>query len=345
MFIMSAFVFLTLTFAIPSQILTLSYVYASSGSSNDSDEEDQSSNDGDNNAVESNEGKQDQQDDTTNEESINNNNNNGNDQSSTSQSDQDSSCTNIPIDGPVFIDENGCTVRCPITEDQSDNIQEGCPVPSQASTLPESQGTNPDSLQEIPLQNNNQIQPNTLSGNVGIKERPPDNVILAPEDGAIESLPPGGLNVVKYTKEIGQNCYDRIDNDNDGKIDYENDEDCHPPQNGCIGMTFYACHEICDDGVDNDGDGFTDMQDMGPNAPKDNNGGRMCMSIESFPVASGCFGLGPSLRVFDCVEICNDLVDNDGNGITDGNPCSRDPLNPSGYVIKSTPPPNLNLGG
>lgn len=160
----------------------------------------------------------------------------------------------------------------------------------------------------------------------------------------LETLPSSNLNpVTGPTKEIGNNCSDGIDNDADGKTDAQNDEDCKKEANGCAGVSYYACAEICEDGVDNDGDGVTDMQDLGPNAPRDKFSGKSCWSEKTGPFSSGCFGLGPSVRVLGCVEICNDLVDNDGNGKIDGNPCNRDPLNPSGSVLKSNLP--LNLGG
>ena len=66
-----------------------------------------------------------------------------NDQSSDTQSDQNNSCSNERIEGPTFIDDDGCPGSCPALEDQSDDIPEGCPVPTQTTTT-DSQETNSD---------------------------------------------------------------------------------------------------------------------------------------------------------------------------------------------------------
>ena len=104
--------------------------------------------------------KQDQsQDSNTDEEWTDNN-----DQSFNAQSEQNNACSNETIGGTSFIDENGYTGLCPVLEDQSDDIPEGCPVPTQ-TTKTDSQGTSTESSQDLKLQNNNQLQPNTLSRN------------------------------------------------------------------------------------------------------------------------------------------------------------------------------------
>ena len=87
-----------------------------------------------------------------------------NDQSSDTQSDQNNSCSNERIEGPTFIDDDSCPGSCPTLENQSDNIPEGCPVPTQTTTT-DSQGTSTEYSQDLKLQNNNQLQPNTLSRN------------------------------------------------------------------------------------------------------------------------------------------------------------------------------------
>jgi hypothetical protein len=123
------------------------------------------------------------QDSNTDEESTDNN-----DQSSDAQSEQNNPCSNETIEGASFIDENGCHAPCPTLEDQSDDIPEGCPVPTQTTTT-DSQGTGTESSQDLKLQNNNQLQPNTLSGNMGLGERPLDNPTLLPHIKGVQELP------------------------------------------------------------------------------------------------------------------------------------------------------------
>lgn len=104
--------------------------------------------------------KEDQSQDSNTDEELTDNN----DQSSDTQSEQNNACSNETIEGTSFIDENGCPGLCPALGDQSDDISEGCPVPTQTTTT-DSQGTSTKSSQDLKRQNNNQLQPNTLSRN------------------------------------------------------------------------------------------------------------------------------------------------------------------------------------
>ena len=47
------------------------------------------------------------------------------------------------------------------------------------------------------------------------------------QDTRIDARPPKGAILTENSREIGNNCGDKIDNDKDGKID-TNDEDCDP---------------------------------------------------------------------------------------------------------------------
>jgi hypothetical protein len=152
--------------------MTFSLAFASSSNSNDEDtsNEDQ------------------RQESSADEESSNNNNNA---QSSDSQSDQDNQCSNETIEGPAFIDENGCPAPCPNLEGQSNNIPEGCPVPT-STTTNDSQGTGTEpSQQDLPRDNSknpvntqNNLRPEDATDDIfldlqldGVKELPRDSTI------------------------------------------------------------------------------------------------------------------------------------------------------------------------
>ncbi len=108
------------------------------------------------------------QESTSDEESSDNSN-----QSSDSQSEQNNSCSNELVDEPSFLNENGCPAPCPTLEDQFDEIPEGCPVPTRTTT---------DS------QDNGQLQPNALSGNLGNLEQPLDNTAILPPVKGVQDL-------------------------------------------------------------------------------------------------------------------------------------------------------------
>jgi hypothetical protein len=153
--------------------MTFSSAFASSSNSNDENAPDEDQ----------------QQESSTDEESSNNNN----DQSSDSQSEQNNLCSNEPIEGPSFIDENGCPAQCPNLEGQSDSIPEGCPVPtSTTTTTTDSQGTGTESSkQDLPQSNSqnptntqNNLRPDDATDDVfldleldGVKELPRDSTI------------------------------------------------------------------------------------------------------------------------------------------------------------------------
>lgn len=169
--IWTTFVFLTLVISISSQFTTLSSVLATSSN---------------NNEKKSNEDLP--QESASDEESSNN------DQSSDSQSDQDNQCSNERIEGPSFIDDDGCPVPCPTLEDQSDNIPDGCPVPTLTTTTTDSQETYTEPSQQNIPQNNSQnpvntqntLRPDDATNDVfldlqleGVKELPRDSTIFS----------------------------------------------------------------------------------------------------------------------------------------------------------------------
>jgi hypothetical protein len=89
-------------------------------------------------------------------------------------------------------------------------------------------------------------------------------------------------------------CYDGLDNDNDGKVDYPNDPGCE---------SFSDNNETdilpqCSNGVDDDGDGKTDFPDDSGCIDADDDS-------ESIPPSTGG------------VPQCNDGMDNDSDGLTD----------------------------
>ena len=51
------------------------------------------------------------------------------------------------------------------------------------------------------------------------------NPYLLGQDARINTPLPNGVTLTETSREIGNNCGDKIDNDKDGKID-SNDEDC-----------------------------------------------------------------------------------------------------------------------
>jgi hypothetical protein len=154
--------------------MTLSSAFASSSNSNDENAPDEDQ----------------QQESSTDEESSNNNN----DQSSDSQSGQDNQCSSEPIEGPSFIDENGCPAPCTNLEGHSDSIPEGCPVPTSTTTTTttDSQGTGTESSQQDlpqddsqnPVNTQNNLRPDDATDDIfldlqlgGVKELPRDSTI------------------------------------------------------------------------------------------------------------------------------------------------------------------------
>jgi len=79
-------------------------------------------------------------------------------------------------------------------------------------------------------------------------------------------------------------CFDAIDNDEDGAVDHE-DTDCHP------WLDEGADAEICGDGLDNDRNGLTDCND---------------------PACGGETACDPATET-----LCNDGFDDDGDGLVD----------------------------
>jgi hypothetical protein len=206
-----------------------------------------------------NKNKDEQQQDAKNDKSKNNknnnndgsdntdnNNNNNNPFSSSSSLETENHCSKDIVPRPNYIDKNGCIIPCPTTSGNQDNtIPVGCPItsttPSQnTSTTPSSQN-----------QQNNLIDPSkgllsSLNNNLL-------NPYLLGRDTEINAPLPKGVLLTETSREIGNNCGDKINNDKDGKID-SNDEDCDKGKktyNGCVGISYYSCNEICDNGVDN----------------------------------------------------------------------------------------------
>lgn len=153
--------------------MTYSSVLASSSNSNDAN--DNSSNE-----------------DREQESSIDEESSTNNDQSPDTQSEQNNSCSNEIIEGPSFIDDDGCPVPCPTLEDQSKNIPQGGPVATPTTTT-DSQETGTESSQQDLSQNNSQnpvntqnnLRPDDATNDVfldlqleGVKELPSDSTIF-----------------------------------------------------------------------------------------------------------------------------------------------------------------------
>ena len=125
-------------------------------------------------------------------------------------------------------------------------------------------------------------------------------------------------------------CQDTIDNDNDGDIDFPVDQECDSPQDDDEDDGF---NPICDDGIDNDGDGLTDYpQDPGcssltDDSERDANGPQCDNGIDDsdpedtiadYPADPGCTGPTDDDETDPVVvSICDDGIDNDGDGLTD----------------------------
>lgn len=102
-------------------------------------------------------------------------------------------------------------------------------------------------------------------------------------------------------------CDDGEDNDHDGKVDCA-DPDC----SGQCGTPVYAAPmETCDDGVDNDHDALVDCQD-----PDCASAWQCGGEQDAGPFDGSGVDVGGMLYGIP-VEICDDGVDNDGNGAVD----------------------------
>lgn len=117
-------------------------------------------------------------------------------------------------------------------------------------------------------------------------------------------------------------CFDGLDNDNDGLVDF-NDPDCEA--DALEGTTTE-----CSDGIDNDQDGFVDREDLGCRSILDNSE----LNFESSDLCEngldddgdrltdaqdpGCWDGAESLPFdFESLPACADGADNDNNGFTD----------------------------
>ena len=119
---------------------------------------------------------------------------------------------------------------------------------------------------------------------------PDESITLVPPEQAPSDL-------AKPLTVITEVCDDQIDNDGDGKTDFQ-DFDC----NHGIGLGGPFPSEICDDGKDNDRDGATDMDD------------RDCFRVVQPPLPGP--NLPQSLKL-DIETLCEDQIDNDRDGATD----------------------------
>jgi hypothetical protein len=110
-------------------------------------------------------------------------------------------------------------------------------------------------------------------------------------------------------------CYNGLDDDGDGLIDYPDDPECSGPED-------YSEEPDCEDGLDNDADGLTDFPDdpgcYGASAPSektacddglDNDGD----TYTDFPDDAGCFNAAAPSET----TACDDGLDNDGDGFCD----------------------------
>jgi hypothetical protein len=97
----------------------------------------------------------------------------------------------------------------------------------------------------------------------------------------------GCLSITDLQEFPDLDCQDGIDNDGDGLTDYGQDAGCTSPLDGDETDTTPECR----DGIDNDGDGLTDMADFGCANPDD---------AREFPN-----------------PVCSDGIDNDGDSLAD----------------------------
>lgn len=155
---LTVFQFSNLTFAIPSQIMFVTPVYASSNN-NEDDESNQDDSTGNNNNDFSDE--QNQQQESENDES-----------SEEITLEQENQCSSEMIQEPSYVDGNCCHLPCPQVGRQTEIIHEDCPQPKQQQ-----------------LQGEQQQQPSETSNNLNdpvTNENNPDTNIGFLDSGAID---------------------------------------------------------------------------------------------------------------------------------------------------------------
>jgi|GEM_PF-1629929 len=131
-----------------------------------------------------------------------------------------------------------------------------------------------------------------------------------------EIYPAERASITLQTENSVARCTDGLDNDRDGKKDFE-DSDCAPYK---VPETTLA---LCTDGKDNDGNGLTDLYDpnCAPFAPAENTLETCSDGIDNNYngktdlLDESCAEFRPKE---DTLELCRDMVDNDYDGKTDG---------------------------
>jgi hypothetical protein len=116
-----------------------------------------------------------------------------------------------------------------------------------------------------------------------------------------------GCIAASDNSETNRGCSDKVDNDNDGKVDFPLDWGCAVPtlRVSPLGPNQNDNDEVdppqCNDGRDNDGDGTLDF-DPGSGATRDLDCDSATDSVEAPPVF---------------IPQCADGIDNDGDGLVD----------------------------
>ena len=135
--------------------------------------------------------------------------------------------------------------------------------------------------------------------------------------------------------QVYENCYDGVDNNNNGKID-------------CADLDLYGCafdnqckseklNFNCSDGIDNDGDGDIDCAD----SECDCTGIEICNNLldddgDGLVDCADTVGVGSNCKDFvGCERECNNGVDDDGDGFFDyyDGDCVDHPDNPNDYIV------------
>ena len=273
-FVLTVLISVSFVFAIPSEF-TKSPIFVFASSNNEDSQDENAGNDQpDGSSIEQQEqgtiGSSGDETDTT-------------DDGSGVASEQDNACPAVAFEGPSYIGENGCPVPCP--KDDQDSVPEGCPPPQQQPQQPLEQSTTPPTPTDDIAGTIQQEE-----GGAGLE--PDESITFAPP----EQTPSDLAKPLTIISEEGL-CDDQIDNDGDGKTDFQ-DFDC----NHGIGLGGPFPSEICDDGKDNDRDGAFDMDD------------RDCFRMVQPPLPGQ--DLSRSLKL-DIETLCEDQIDNDRDGATD----------------------------
>lgn len=182
---LSVFLFLNLTFTIPSQIMLISSVYASSNNNEDdeSNQDDSTVNAKDNFSDDQNQQEETENDETSDEVTL----------------EQEKQCASEMIQEPSYVDENGCHLPCPIVDSQNETMPGGCPQPMQQPLEQQLSSETPDNLNDPVTSENN---PDT---NVGFLDSGAiDKDTLKSKDVRSDSIEPGEIRLMIRSNDISK---------------------------------------------------------------------------------------------------------------------------------------------